>query len=210
MEGEEGHICVPLVLDQLYGRIPALKNDARLTDAIAVKVSCHCSRETATELVQARRSTQVSPSFDPQGAIQDGTFVRLLYELLCTPQHTLAVASCLRPHMLRLVSSLVEGKLAGTIPAIANESLSLALLKILLLAPHTKIPAVKFFRHHPDICHHLQAAQLGEQQHGADADVDAAREELALYVLAALDAAPELLTVWRTAGFFHLLNHQVS
>ncbi len=157
--------------------------------------------------LQARRSTQASLRFDLQEAVQDGTFVRLLYELLCTPPHTLAVASCLRPHMLRLVSSLVEGKLAGTIPAISNEALSLALLKVLLLAPHTKIPAVKFFRHHPDICHHLQAGLLSGEQHGTEAS--AVRDELALYVLSALDAAPELLTVWRTAGFFHLLSHQV-
>jgi hypothetical protein len=167
----------------------------------------------------------------PQAHNQDGSVVRLLYDLLCTPEHTLAVASCVRPHLLRLVSSLVEGKLAGTLPAISLEALSLALLKVLLLAPHTKIPAAKFFRHHPDVCHHLAAAaaaaamdadgpgraqqQQQQKEEGAEAEAEAAQqpplqEELALYALAALEVAPELLATWRSAGFLQLLAHQVG
>jgi hypothetical protein len=216
---QEPQLAVSSVFEGLFARIPSLRDDARIHAAIANEVRLQAPPRGGTRHWAPVPPAELTRLPLAQAHNRDGSVLRLLYDLLCTPEHTLAVAACVRPHLLRLVSSLVEGKLAGTITAISNEALSLALLKVLLLAPHTKIPAVKFFTHHPDICHHLATAAPMETDAGADAGEGGEQgqaqqpplqEELALYAVAALDAAPELLTTWRSADFLQLLAHQVG
>ncbi|KAG1662050.1 hypothetical protein FOA52_005297, partial [Chlamydomonas sp. UWO 241] len=122
--------------------------------------------------------------------------------LISRPSYTLPLGACFRPSLLRLTSALVEAHVKRELPGCDGPAFSVALVKLLELAPHVAKVVRRYFDHFPAPSTHITATDATATATAAPPDA------LAFATLRAMQLAPGLRTRWSPSPFDSLLSHE--